>query len=167
MFYDELQTYTDIDSANEAATEALATKIAEICGVGDMVALYGNLGVGKTVFARAFIRARVGEDEEVPSPTFTLVQSYECDPIPIYHFDLYRLNTSDEILELGFEDCMANGSVLVEWPDRLGSYIAPDRLDVEIRQGALTDQRHIRLTGHGYWLARVADVINEGKIHAI
>jgi tRNA threonylcarbamoyladenosine biosynthesis protein TsaE len=167
MFTDELETHTDIDSANEAATEALAAKIAEICGVGDLVALYGNLGVGKTVFARAFVRARAGEDEEVPSPTFTLVQPYECDPVPIYHFDLYRLNIPDEILELGFEDAMANGSVLVEWPERLGPYISSDRLDVEIRQGARTDQRYIRLTGHGYWLARVADVINEGKIHAI
>ena len=167
MIYDELETHTDIDSANEGATEALAVKIAEICGVGDMIALYGNLGVGKTVFARAFIKARTSEDEEVPSPTFTLVQTYECDPVPIYHFDLYRLNTFDEILELGFEDAMANGSVLVEWPERLGPYIAPDRLDVEIRQGVRSDQRSIRLTGHGYWLARVADVINEGKIHAI
>jgi tRNA threonylcarbamoyladenosine biosynthesis protein TsaE len=87
--------------------------------------------------------------------------------VPIYHFDLYRLNIPDEILELGFEDAIASGSVLVEWPERLGSYIAPDRLDVEIRQGARSNQRSIRLTGHGYWLARVADVINEGKIHAI
>ena len=102
MLYNEFETHTDIDSANEAATEALAVKIAEICGVGDMVALYGNLGVGKTVFARAFIRTRAGEDEEVPSPTFTLLQSYECEPVPIYHFDLYRLNFPDEILELGF-----------------------------------------------------------------
>jgi tRNA threonylcarbamoyladenosine biosynthesis protein TsaE len=167
MFYAESETHTDIDIANEAATEALAVKVAEICGVGDMVALYGYLGVGKTVFARSFIRARAGADEEVPSPTFTLVQLYECDPVPIYHFDLYRLNNPDEILELGFEDAMANGSVLVEWPERLGPYTTPNRLDVEIRQGARTDQRTIRLTGHGYWLARVADVINEGKIHAI
>ena len=167
MFYDESETYTDIDIANEAATEALAAKIAGICGVGDMIALYGNLGVGKTVFARAFIRARAGKDEEVPSPTFSLAQLYECDPVPIYHFDLYRLNMPDEILELGFDDAMVNGSVLVEWPERLGPYIPPDRLDVEIRQGALTDQRSIRLTGCGYWLARVADVINKGKIHAI
>ena len=167
MIYDELETHTDIDSANELATAALAAKIAGMCGVGDMIALYGNLGVGKTVFARAFIRARAGKDEEVPSPTFTLIQFYECEPVPIYHFDLYRLNIPDEILELGFEDAMANGSVLVEWPERLGPYIAPNRLDVEIRQGTRTDQRSIRLTGHGYWLARITDVINEGKIHAI
>jgi tRNA threonylcarbamoyladenosine biosynthesis protein TsaE len=167
MFYDELETYTDIDSPNEAVTEALAAKIEGICGVGDMVALYGSLGVGKTVFARAFIKARAGEDEEVPSPTFTLVQTYECDTVPIYHFDLYRLNIPDEILELGLEDAMADGSVLVEWPERLGPYIAPNRLDVEFRQGVLTNQRSIRLTGHGYWLSRVSDVINEGKIHAI
>ena len=136
MFYDELDAHTDIDIADEAATVALAVKIVDICGVGDMVALYGTLGAGKTVFARAFIRARAGQAEEVPSPTFTLVQHYECDPVPIYHFDLYRLNNPDETLELGFDDAMADGSVLVEWPERLGSYIPQDRLDIEIKQGA-------------------------------
>lgn len=167
MFYDELDAHTDIDIADEAATVALAVKIVDICGVGDMVALYGTLGAGKTVFARAFIRARAGQAEEVPSPTFTLVQHYECDPVPIYHFDLYRLNNPDETLELGFDDAMADGSVLVEWPERLGSYMPQDRLDIEIKQGARANSRLVRLTGHGYWLARVADVINEGKIHAI
>ena len=167
MFYDELDAHTDIDIADEAATVALAVKIVDICGVGDMVALHGTLGVGKTVFARAFIRARAGQAEEVPSPTFTLVQQYECAPVPIYHFDLYRLNNPDETLELGFDDAMADGSVLVEWPERLGSYMPQDRLDIEIKQGARANSRLVRLTGHGYWLARVADVINEGKIHAI
>ena len=166
MVYQEQDTHTDIDIADEAATEALAVRIAEISGAGDLIALHGNLGVGKTVFARAFIRSRTGPDEEVPSPTFTLVQSYDCDPAPIYHFDLYRVNQPDEILELGFEDAMADGTVLVEWPERLGPYMPRDRLDIEIRQGSRPNSRSIRLTGQGYWLARVADVINEGKIHA-
>ena len=166
MFYQEQETHTDIDIADEAATEALAVRIAEISGVGDLIALHGNLGVGKTVFARAFIRSRAGADEEVPSPTFTLVQPYDCEPVPIYHFDLYRVNQPDEVLELGFEDAMADGTVLVEWPERLGPYLPRDRLDVEIHQGGSPGSRLIRLTGQGYWLARVADVINEGKIHA-
>lgn len=146
--------------------EAFASKIASISGVGDMIALSGQLGVGKTVFARAFIRSRTGQDEEVPSPTFTLLQPYDCEPVAIYHFDLYRVNHPDEILELGFEDAMADGSVLVEWPDRLGPYLPHDRLDIEITQGSKTNARSLRLTGQGYWLARVADVINDGKIHA-
>jgi len=166
MFYDEHDTHTTIQIADEMAMEALARKIATVSGVGDMIALSGQLGVGKTVFARAFVRSRMGADEEVPSPTFTLVQLYECEPVPIYHFDLYRLNHPDEILELGFEDAMADGTVLVEWPDRLGAYMPMDRLDIEITQGRKSNARSVRLTGQGYWLARVADVINDGKIHA-
>jgi len=165
MFHEQ-DSFTDIPIANQAATEALAARIAGISGAGDLIALYGTLGVGKTVFARAFIRARAGADEEVPSPTFTLVQPYDCAPAPIYHFDLYRLNQPDEILELGFEDALADGTVLVEWPERLGPYMPRDRLDIEITQGAQENTRTIRLTGQGYWLARVADVINDGKIHA-
>ncbi len=166
MFYEEQETHTTIPIADEKAMEALAQKIAAISGVGDLIALSGNLGVGKTVFARAFVRSRTTPDEEVPSPTFTLVQPYDCEPVPIYHFDLYRLNNPDEILELGFEDALADGSVLVEWPDKLGPYMPMDRLEIEISQGSNINARSVRLTGHGYWLARVADVINDGKIHA-
>ncbi len=162
----EQDQFTEISVADETATEALAAKIAGICGAGDLIALHGPLGIGKSVFARAFIRARAGADEEVPSPTFTLVQPYDCEPAPIYHFDLYRLNQADEILELGFEDALADGTVLVEWPDRLGPYMPRDRLDIEIMQGARENARIIRLTGQGYWRARVSDVINDGKIHA-
>ncbi len=166
MFYEEQDTHTNIDIADEAAMENLARRIADISGVGDVIALSGQLGVGKTVFARAFIRTRTSPDEEVPSPTFTLVQPYDCTPVPIYHFDLYRINQPDEILELGFDDAVADGTIIVEWPDRLGPYLPADRLDIEISQGSRNDARTVRLTGRGYWLARVSDVINAGKIHA-
>ena len=132
MFHDELDTHTDIDIANEAATVALAVKIVDICGVGDMVALYGTLGVGKTVFARAFIRARAGQAEEVPSPTFTLVQHYECDPVPIYHFDLYRLSGEDDLEALGAEEYFYGfGICLVEWAERAGDLLPAKRVEVE------------------------------------
>lgn len=164
--FSEHETHTDILLPDEAATRALAARIAAICGRGDLIALYGDLGVGKTVFARAFIRARTSPDEEVPSPTFTLVQHYDGEPASVYHFDLYRLQIADEVLELGFEDALADGTVLVEWPDRLGPYMPRDRLDIEIRQSGKEDERTVRLIGRGYWLARVSDVINDGKIHA-
>ena len=166
MFYEEQETYTVINIADETAMKVLAGQIAEICGIGDLIALSGNLGMGKSVFARAFIRQRLGPEEEVPSPTFTLVQTYEGADVTISHFDLYRLHQPDEILELGFEDAMAEGSVLVEWPDRLGAYLPRDRLDIEISQGTDANSRSVKLSGHGYWLARVSDVINDGKIHA-
>ncbi|HEY2541330.1 MAG TPA: tRNA (adenosine(37)-N6)-threonylcarbamoyltransferase complex ATPase subunit type 1 TsaE, partial [Stellaceae bacterium] len=90
-----------VNLSNEAATAALAARLAAIARPGDVIALRGELGAGKTAFARAFIRARNSADEEVPSPTFTLVQNYEAAGGAIWHFDLYRLTAADEIWELG------------------------------------------------------------------
>jgi tRNA threonylcarbamoyladenosine biosynthesis protein TsaE len=163
---DSLSAHAILDLDDEGATQALARRLASMCGHGTMVALKGNLGMGKTVFARAFVRALTSDDEEVPSPTFTLVQVYDTATDPIYHFDLYRLQNPDEILELGFEDALHDGIVLVEWPDRLGLYMPQDRLDVEILQGPSEGSRRVLLTGHGFWQARMTDVFLDGKIHA-
>src|SRR5271157_2974950 len=102
---------------DEAATKALAARLAAIACVGDVVALSGELGVGKTAFARAFIRARCGADEEVPSPTFTLSQVYDGGGSAIWHFDLYRLAAAEEAWELGIEEAFSCGISLIEWPD--------------------------------------------------
>jgi len=149
----------------EADTVRLAERLASMTGPGDMIALTGDLGTGKTVLARALIRARTRPDEEVPSPTFTLVQVYETDAEPAYHFDLYRIEDTEEIYELGFEEALSDGVVLVEWPDRLGTLLPSDRLDVELQQGAGPDRRIARLTGRGYWIARMTDAFSEGAIH--
>ena len=92
-----------------------------------MIALKGELGAGKTTFARAFIRAR-GGGEAVPSPTFTLVQIYEIGDVPIWHFDAYRLRDPDEAWELGIEDAFRDGISLIEWPERLGPLLPARRL---------------------------------------
>ena len=155
-----------LDLADETATQALAERLSGMCGRGDMFSLKGDLGAGKTVFARAFVRARTIPDEDVPSPTFTLLQVYETASDPIYHFDLYRLKSSDEVIELGFEDALDDGIVLVEWPDRLGAYLPRDRLEVELLQGPSEDARRARLTGYGYWQALMTDAFLDGKIHA-
>jgi len=155
-----------LDLADEAATLALAERLSGMCGRGDMFSLKGDLGMGKTVFARAFIRARTTPEEEVPSPTFTLVQVYETESESIYHFDLYRLKSADEIVELGFDDALDDGVALVEWPDRLGAYQPRDRLEVELVAGSSEGARRARLTGYGYWQARMTDVFLDGKIHA-
>ncbi|HEX7389927.1 MAG TPA: tRNA (adenosine(37)-N6)-threonylcarbamoyltransferase complex ATPase subunit type 1 TsaE [Acidiphilium sp.] len=108
----------------EAATAALARDLAARAEAGDAILLAGPLGAGKSTLARAFIRARAGDPAlDVPSPSFTLVQSYDLDP-PVAHFDLWRLGGADEVAELGFEAALA-GIVLVEWPERLGG-LAPD-----------------------------------------
>ena len=162
----ELSPHAIIDLADEQATEALAARLSAMCGHGNMIALTGDLGMGKTVFARSFIRQQASPEEEVPSPTFTLVQIYETETDPVYHFDLYRLKAPDEVLELGFEDALNDGVVLVEWPDRLGPYLPHDRLDIELLQGPSEGARQAKLTGHGYWQARMTDVFLDGKIHA-
>ncbi|HEY0523692.1 MAG TPA: tRNA (adenosine(37)-N6)-threonylcarbamoyltransferase complex ATPase subunit type 1 TsaE [Stellaceae bacterium] len=123
--------------ADEAATASLAATIARAARPGDVIALSGDLGAGKTSFARAFIRALGRGDEDVPSPTFTLVQTYELPAATIWHFDLYRLERPDDVLELGFEDAAAEGGiVLVEWPDRAGGLLPRDRLDLSLTVAA-------------------------------
>jgi tRNA threonylcarbamoyladenosine biosynthesis protein TsaE len=120
---------------DEAATEALGRRLAAAARPGDVIALAGPLGIGKSVLARAFVRALAGAEEEVPSPTFTLVQTYDGNSGSIAHFDLYRIEQPEEALELGFEDAVAGGIVLIEWPDRLGYLLPARRLDVTLREG--------------------------------
>ncbi len=118
----------EIDSA--AATDRLAAGFAAAAESGDVLALSGDLGAGKTAFARAFVRALTGPDEEVPSPTFTLVQTYDSARGTIWHFDLYRVESADEIWELGIEEAFAGGIALIEWPERLGALLPAERFDL-------------------------------------
>lgn len=148
------------DLPDEASTEALARHLAPIVGPGDVLALWGDLGVGKTVFARAFVRARGDAFEDVPSPTFTLVQVYEPadgSQVPTYHFDLFRLESFEETYELGIEEAFAGGVSLVEWPDRLGCLLPAHRLDIKLTEGSAPDARRVSLEGHGEWPARLAE----------
>ena len=111
----------------------LAEELAFILRPGDVVALHGDLGAGKTTLARAVIRALTGDPEhEVPSPTFTLVQTYETGGTAIAHFDLYRLSAAEELDELGFEHLLKTGAALIEWPERAEDRLPADRLDVEL-----------------------------------
>ena len=120
-------------AADEAATARLAAAFAHGLRAGDVVCLEGDLGAGKTAFARAAVRALIGNpDEEVPSPTFTLVQTYPTPAGTVWHFDLYRLSGPDEVFELGGEEATAGGIVLVEWPGRLGRLVPARRIDVTI-----------------------------------
>lgn len=103
---------------DELATAGLGRTLAAVLKRGDVIALHGDLGMGKTALARAIIRALAGNpDLEVPSPTFTLVQSYALT-VPIHHFDLYRLSDESELEELGLAEAETDGIVLVEWPER-------------------------------------------------
>src|SRR5579864_4562742 len=110
------------------------TVVAGALEPGDLVTLSGDLGAGKTTFARALIRHLAGDDTvEVPSPTFTFVQTYELPRFPLVHADLYRISGTAELAELGFDDLPDGAVVLLEWPDRAAGLLPPDRLDITLR----------------------------------
>lgn len=113
-------------------TQRLGSALAHLAQKGDFFALYGTLGMGKSVLARAFIQELSGA-QEVPSPTFTLVQSYETSDFEIYHFDLYRLKHPDEIFEIGVEEAVFEGVSLVEWPERMQNYLPRKSIIIEIK----------------------------------
>jgi tRNA threonylcarbamoyl adenosine modification protein YjeE len=139
--------------ADAAATERLARALAPHLGPGDLVGLTGGLGAGKSTFARALIVARLaalGRAEDIPSPSYTLVQTYDLDGVELWHADLYRLGSAAEAAELGLEDAFATALCLVEWADRLGPALPARRLmlDLEMLEGG-EDIRRARLTAAG------------------
>lgn len=148
--------------ADESATVELARRIAGVARPGDVVALAGDLGVGKTRFARAFIDAMTDDGEEVPSPTFTLVQTYESPVGTIWHFDLYRLSRPAEAYELGIEDAFAGGIAIIEWPDRLQGLLPSQRLDIALSFAGDANARSAQVVGHGDWADRVQELFPDG-----
>lgn len=153
-----MTTTLTLDLADEAATRRLGARLASLARAGDVILLYGTLGTGKSTLARAFIRALTSEDEEVPSPTFTLVQAYEAAPAEIWHFDLYRLEKPEDSFELGMEDAFADGISLIEWPERLGRLIPRRRLEIALGAGEAETSRRVTLTSHAQWDDRLKDL---------
>lgn len=116
--------------ATEADTVRLGAAVASQAKRGDIIALHGPLGAGKTTLARGFVHGLADNGEEIVSPTFTLVQVYETPRGAVWHLDLYRLKSADEALEIGVEEAFAEGISLIEWPERLGSLLPKKRLDI-------------------------------------
>jgi tRNA threonylcarbamoyladenosine biosynthesis protein TsaE len=155
-----------IDLPDETATAALATELAACARQGDVIGLSGPLGSGKTTFARYFIGARMGagprERQEVPSPTFTLVETYQPASGPaLWHFDLYRIETPEDAYELGIEDAFADGIALVEWPERLGGLMPREHLQIALAAGKSEKARVATLAPSPGWAARIAG-LNHG-----
>lgn len=132
--------------ADAEETAALGRWFATRLRAGDCLLLEGPIGAGKSHFARALIQARLGHPEDVPSPTFTLVQTYQAD-VEIWHADLYRLGHPDEVSELGLEAAFDSAICLVEWPDRLGRHVPPSALRLEFSHRAEGRQVSISFGG--------------------
>jgi tRNA threonylcarbamoyladenosine biosynthesis protein TsaE len=141
---------------DEAATTQLGRALAAALQPGEAICLSGPLGAGKSTLARALVRALTRPDEEVPSPTFTLVQFYEGARLNVAHFDLYRLSSPDEAYEIGLDEALDDGAAVIEWPERLEGRLPRDRLDIVIGLSDVNsgDAREARLTPHGAWQGR-------------
>jgi tRNA threonylcarbamoyladenosine biosynthesis protein TsaE len=143
-----LETETDTIGLGEAVAAALRR--------GEAICLTGPLGAGKSVLARAVIRTLCPDEGDVPSPTYTLVQFYRGRRFPIAHFDLYRLKAAEEAFEIGLDEAMKDGAAVIEWAERLGHHLPPDRLDIEISLDG--EARRVRLAAHGAWEDRSLDL---------
>ncbi len=147
------------------ATSALGAELALMARAGSLICLKGDLGAGKTALARSFIQALAEDEIEVPSPTFTLVQTYDVTRVPVAHVDLYRLASAGELDELGLDDLLATHQVIVEWPERWSRALPADRLEIELASEG--GGRKAALIGHGAWalalkrLAAIADFLKD------
>lgn len=141
--------------ADAAATGRLAVGVAPVLRAGDVVALRGELGAGKTTFARALIRTLCETPDEVPSPTFTLLQTYAAAEFEIWHFDLYRLARPEDAFELGIEEAFAGGVTLIEWPERLGRFLPANRLEIHLEYADGDTGRIATLSGAADWPERI------------
>lgn len=152
--------------ASPEATARFAAALAPSLAPGDVVLLDGPIGSGKTHFARALIQARLAHDdapvEDVPSPTFTLVQTYDTGTVELWHADLYRLTHPDEVEELGLAQAFDESICLVEWPDRLGVLAPDDALTLTFQQGDDPEAREVTLRAGPRW----ADKISAARAHA-
>jgi tRNA threonylcarbamoyladenosine biosynthesis protein TsaE len=147
------------------ATARFARVLAPMLGPGDVILLEGPIGSGKTHFARALIQGRLFLDgaptEDVPSPTFTLVQSYDTGRAEIWHADLYRLTHPDEVEELGLTQAFDEAICIVEWPDRLAELAPENPLTICFQQGEQPDERVVLLYGDESWQKRIASALDE------
>lgn len=143
-----MKARTLITTTSESDTAAFAARCAEGAKNGDIFTLSGPLGAGKSVFCRNFIQKLAGSEIDVPSPTFTLVQTYETAKGTIWHFDLYRIEDVEEIYEIGWEEALSEGILLIEWPERLENLLPNERKEI-IFEDINGESRNIRVIHHG------------------
>lgn len=157
-----LKSPVQINLASPQKTADFAVRLGAVLQAGDTLLLCGSIGAGKTHFARSLIQSQLSLPEDVPSPTFTLVQTYETDHGEIWHADLYRLSGSHDVMELGLVDAFESAICLIEWPDRLGD-LAPDRaLTLRLTEGADEETRLLEMSWTvPSWGVRLQELIND------
>ena len=148
--------------ASPEALEAFGADIARHLRAGEAVCLSGPLGAGKSTLARGLIRALTSLEQEVPSPTFTLMQTYESPGLTVAHFDLYRLKRAEEAFELGLDEALEIGAVVVEWSERLEDAAPANRLEVRL-EIAEDGGRLASWRGHGVWTGREYDLLRPAR----
>ena len=147
----------------EEDTESLARKLAGVAAAGDVVLLEGPIGAGKTHFARALIQSLLRIPEDIPSPTFTLVQTYDAPDFEVWHADLYRLSHPDEVIELGLIAAFETALCLVEWPDRLGDLAPENALRLTFSYDQAENARQLRITCRDpRWQTLLQDIDTDG-----
>ena len=153
-------TELDLTLEDPAATARLGLCLSGALRAGDVVALSGQLGAGKSVLARGIIASLCPDEADIPSPTFTLVQTYEPENgVPLMHFDLYRLEAAEDALDLGIEDAFVEAVSLIEWPERLGPWLPRQALQVTLRPDpANPNARLAHLSGGSRWQALLSDL---------
>ncbi|MFX0545478.1 tRNA (adenosine(37)-N6)-threonylcarbamoyltransferase complex ATPase subunit type 1 TsaE [Roseovarius sp. S1116L3] len=140
----------------------IACRLGALLGPGDTVLLSGDIGAGKTHFARCLIQSLLTAPEDVPSPTYTLVQTYLGKPGEIWHADLYRLGDPNDVFELGLTEAFETAICLIEWPDRLGDLAPRTALGLDITAGDAPDDRVLTFSGDvAAWAARLEDLAND------
>lgn len=155
-------TFATRHLANEAETATLARTLGTVLGVGDVLLLEGMLGAGKSYFARHVIQSLLGTPEDIPSPTFTLVQTYETQDFDIWHCDLYRITDPEAAIELGLDEAFETAACLIEWPSRLGALTPKDAVTLTLEGGAEETARIATFSGIASdFRERLSGVLND------
>lgn len=150
-------------SSCETDTVGLGATLGTYLRQGDILTLEGTLGMGKTALARGLIRHLCGYETVVPSPTFTLVQIYDAPDFPIWHCDLFRIKSSDDALEIGFDEAFTDAATLIEWPERLASMLPERRLRIRFLSETSDGNRMVTLEGGADWKQRIEGLSIDGR----
>ena len=150
----------NVFSHGESETAELGARLGQYMRKRDIVALDGPLGSGKSVFARGLIQGICGLEVVVPSPTFTIIQIYDAPNFQIWHCDFYRLVDSEQIFELGLDEAFSNAVTVIEWPDRVGNFLADRRLLVKFLEEGGDEGHTVRLGGDSSWANRLKGITN-------